>query len=247
MNIPVSNLTMKETIDVIDENIRQQKHLHHVVINAGKVVSMQKDTELLENVTASDILDADGQAIVWACRFLGLDISERVTGIDLMIHLLGLAFRKKYKCYFFGAKEKIVKQVVDKVSKEYSPEIIAGYRNGYYDSEEEYSIAEEIAKSGAQILFVAITSPKKENFLANYKEALSKINFIMGVGGSFDVLAGFTKRAPKWMQKTGLEWFFRLAQEPKRMWKRYLIGNFTFILLVLKYKVRMFTSANKLL
>ncbi len=236
LNIPVSALTMQETIDVIDEHIGQKKQLHHVVINAGKVVSMQKDPVLFRNVVSSDIINADGQSIVWACRFLGLRIPERVAGIDLMINLLSLAYRKKYKCFFFGAEERIVKQVVEKVSREYSPEIIAGYRNGYYNEEEETSIAEQITKSGAQILFVAITSPKKEEFLMKNKALLSHVNFFMGVGGSFDVFAGFTKRAPRWMQNAGLEWFARFIQEPRRMWRRYLIGNSKFIALVLKAK-----------
>ena len=109
-----------------------------------------------------------------------------------------------------------------------------GYRNGYFTKEEEPFIAQEIADSGAQLLFVAISSPTKENFLYQYKNELSAVNFIMGVGGSFDVVAGLTKRAPLWMQKAGLEWFYRFIQEPKRMWKRYLVGNSKFIYLVLK-------------
>ena len=124
-----------------------------------------------------------------------------------------------------------------KYSVKYSPSIIAGYRNGYFTKQEEEHIANTIAQSGANILFVAISSPTKENFLYNNKEILKSINFIMGVGGSFDVVAGKIKRAPYWMQKTGLEWFYRLIQEPKRMWKRYLIGNFKFVQLVIKERL----------
>ena len=133
--------------------------------------------------------------------------------------------KKDTQFSFLGLKKKY--------SEIYSPSIIAGYRNGYYTQQEEKEIAEQITNSGANILFVAISSPKKENFLYNYKTILVKVNFIMGVGGSFDVVAGKVKRAPLWMQKTGLEWFYRFAQEPKRMWKRYLIGNYEFIRLVL--------------
>jgi N-acetylglucosaminyldiphosphoundecaprenol N-acetyl-beta-D-mannosaminyltransferase len=238
LNIPVHSLTMQETLAVIDEYISSGRQLHHVVINAGKVVSMQKDPLLYKNVVSSDLINADGQAIVWASRFLGLPLPERVTGIDLMMNLLELAYRKKYKCFFFGAREEIVRTVIEKVSAQYSPEIIAGYRNGYFDEKDESLIADQIAESGAQMLFVAITSPKKENFLAKYQANLEKVNLIMGVGGSFDVLAGLTKRAPVWMQNAGLEWFYRLVQEPGRMWKRYLIGNLSFIRLVLKMKFR---------
>src|SRR5690606_39144283 len=186
------------------------------------------DPELHKSVTEATLINADGQAVVWAAKFLGQPLPERVAGIDLMENLVKLAYEKKYSIFFFGAKEDIVKSVVDKYSKSFSPSIIAGYRNGYYTSEEEESIANQISSSGANILFVAITSPKKEKFLYKYREVLSKVNFIMGVGGSFDVVAGKVKRAPIWMQKIGLEWFYRFAQEPKRMWKRYLFGNYTF-------------------
>ena len=118
----------------------------------------------------------------------------------------------------------------------YSPNIIAGYRNGYYTNEDESAIVNQIKESGTQLLFVAITSPKKEIFLNKYKLELRKVFFTMGVGGTFDVIAGITKRAPRWMQDIGLEWFYRFSQEPKRMWKRYLIGNSKFIVMVLKEK-----------
>ena len=123
---------------------------------------------------------------------------------------------------------------MDNYTKQYSSDIIAGYRNGYFNKQEETSIAKQISNSGAHILFVAISSPTKENFLYQNKDLLKEVKFFMGVGGSFDVVSGKVNRAPLWMQKVGLEWFYRLAQEPKRMWKRYLIGNSKFIWLVLK-------------
>ena len=125
-----------------------------------------------------------------------------------------------------------------KFSNKYSPDIVAGYRNGYFKKSEEQKIAMQISESKANILFVAISSPTKENFLYENKLLLQNVNFIMGVGGSFDVVAGKVKRAPYWMQKIGMEWFFRLAQEPRRMWKRYFIGNTKFIILVFKEKFR---------
>jgi len=164
-------------------------------------------------------------------------LPERVAGIDLMEELVKLASDKGYRLFFLGAKEEIVKSVVDIYSKKYGHKIIAGYRNGYFKKEDEANIAQQIADSNADILFVAISSPKKEIFLNTYKH-LIKTPFIMGVGGSFDVISGFVKRAPKWMQDWGLEWFYRTMQEPRRMWKRYLFGNSTFIYLVLKEKVK---------
>lgn len=234
LNTYIQNLSMDETINEISNTIESGKQIHHVVVNAGKIVAMQKDLQLRRSVNESDLINADGQAVVWASRILGKPLKERVAGIDLMINLIEIAHKKNYKVFFLGAKEEIVKKVVDKYSKEYSPEIIAGYRNGYFKKEEEEIIAKQISESGADILFVAITSPKKENFLYENKKALKDVNFIMGVGGSFDVVAGKVKRAPIWMQNAGLEWLYRLLQEPKRMWKRYVIGNTKFIILVIK-------------
>ncbi|HLW33071.1 MAG TPA: WecB/TagA/CpsF family glycosyltransferase [Aequorivita sp.] len=234
LNTTIDNLSMQETLAVVEEKIRAGEQLHHVVVNAGKIVSMQKDKELRNSVEQSHIINADGQAVVWASKFLGKPLKERVAGIDFMANLVEMAHKNKYKIFLFGAKEDVVKAVVDKYSELFSPEIIAGYRNGYFSLSEEEEIAHQIANSGTQMLFVAITSPIKENFLYRHREILKNVNLIMGVGGSFDVVAGKTKRAPTWMQKAGLEWFYRFAQEPRRMWKRYLVGNSKFILLVLK-------------
>jgi len=238
LGIPVDALSINDTIDRIDKAIESNQRINHVVINAGKVVSMQKDKELYESVLSCDIINADGQSIVWAARFLGKYLPGRVTGIDLMQNLVHLAAIKQYKCFFFGAREEVLRQVVSIYTDKYGPSIIGGFRNGYFTEEEEPEIAKQIASSGAQLLFVAITSPRKENFLYANREVLSDVNFTMGVGGSFDVIAGITKRAPIWMQNIGLEWFYRFAQEPRRMWRRYLIGNSKFIWYIIKEKMR---------
>ncbi|MCK0191664.1 WecB/TagA/CpsF family glycosyltransferase [Arenibacter sp. F20364] len=234
LNTSIHNLSMQETLEIVDNSISQGKQLHHVVVNAGKIVAMQKDLQLRKSVNESDLINADGQAVVWASKVLGKPLKERVAGIDLMENLVKLAHQKNYKIFFFGAQEEVVKKVVDTYTNQFSPNIIAGYRNGYFKKNDEQSIAQEIGKSGANILFVAISSPTKENFLYENKALLQKINFVMGVGGSFDVIAGKVKRAPLWMQKSGLEWFFRFSQEPKRMWKRYLVGNSKFVRLVIR-------------
>ena len=238
LNTSIHNLTMQETLQHIEGVIEAKQQLHHVVVNAGKIVAMQTDLELRKSVNESDLINADGQAVVWASKILNKPLKERVAGIDLMTNLVDLSAKKNYKIFFLGAKEEIVKKVVDNYSKQYNPNIIAGYRNGYFKKEEEQDIAKQISESGANILFVAISSPKKENFLYQNKNLLNGVNFIMGVGGSFDVVSGLVKRAPVWMQNAGLEWFYRFAQEPKRMWKRYLVGNSKFISLVLKEKFK---------
>ena len=234
LNIPIDAITMQETLRKVENTIVLKKQIHHTVVNAGKVVLMQRDKELEKSVLEADIINADGQAIVWAANLLGHRLSERVSGIDLMEELVKRSFEKGYKCFFFGASEEVVTKLINIYKEQYSEDIIAGYRNGYFKKEDEDKIALQIAESGANILFVAITSPKKEIFLNTYKNNLQNVNFIMGVGGSFDVISGKVKRAPLWMQNIGLEWFYRFLQEPKRMWKRYLVGNTKFIYLVLR-------------
>ncbi len=233
-NIPIDCLTMQETLKFIISAIKKRKQLHHIVVNAGKIVAMQKDPEFFKSVINSDIINADGQAVIWASEFLNNPLPERVAGIDLMQNLVKIAAKEKFKIFLFGAKEEIVSKIAKKYQKLYSDDLIAGYRNGYFDKSEEENIAKQIARSKANLLFVAISSPVKENFLNKYKKTFKNVNFIMGVGGSFDVIAGKVKRAPVWMQKAGLEWFYRFLQEPRRMWKRYLLGNLEFVRLVLK-------------
>jgi len=238
LGIPLDALTMQDTINTIDLAIAANRHISQVSLNAGKLVSMQKDKELFRSVVSSDIINADGQSIVWAARLFNQILPERVAGCDLMQNLVELANERKYKCFFFGAKEEIVKIVVEKYIQKFGPEIIGGYRNGYFTKEEEPLIAKQIAESGSKVLFVALSSPKKENFLFQYRKVLESVNFTMGVGGTFDILAGLTKRAPQWMQRIGMEWVYRFLQEPERMWRRYLIGNSIFIYLVLKEKFK---------
>ena len=124
--------------------------------------------------------------------------------------------------------------MVDKYSKEYSADIIAGYHHGYFTKAEEKKVVESIKESNANMIFVGISSPKKERFINTYKDQLESVRFLMGVGGSFDVIAGCKKRAPKLLQNIGCEWLWRFAQEPLRLFRRYTVGNFKFICLVAK-------------
>ena len=233
-NIEIDALSMSQTLDIVEDAVANDKHIHHTVVNAGKIVLMQEDKELEKSVNEADLINADGQAVVWASKMLGSPLPERVSGIDLMEKLVKRSFEKGYRCYFLGAEEDVVSNLITLYKKKYSNNVLAGYRNGYFKKSDEKRIAKVISQSNANILFVAITSPKKEIFLNTYKKELKNINFIMGVGGSFDVIAGKVNRAPKWMQDIGFEWLYRVIQEPRRMFMRYLVGNTKFIYLVLK-------------
>ena len=238
LNIPIDAITMKQTLNSIDNAITLNKQIVHSAINAGKVVVMQTDKNLEKSVLNSDLINADGQSIVLAARFLGEKIPERVTGIDLMQELVKMAKQKGYKCYFLGAEKDVLKKMINTYLNEYSSDIIAGYQHGYYKKEKEEEIVNCIKESRPNILFVGMSSPKKEIFIDKYKDQLRSVSFLMGVGGSFDVIAGYKMRAPKLLQNIGCEWLWRFALEPIRLFKRYTIGTLKFISLVINERMK---------
>jgi len=227
MGAKIDALTMQETLDHVSEVIRTRQHVQHVVVNVAKLMTMRRDRKLREIVNNSDLINADGAGVVLGARLLGINIPERVAGIDLMNRLVELASRHDYRIFFLGAEEGIVRDVLSHYRNLFPNLQICGYQNGYFSSEEEATVAQKIRQAKPDILFVAMSSPKKEKFISQYKEQMN-VPFVMGVGGSFDVVAGKVKRAPAWMQSYGMEWFYRLVQEPGRMWKRYLVTNIEF-------------------
>lgn len=232
----VHTASMSETVAAIDNRIKSGEFTQHAVVNVAKLVNMQADRELRDSVLGCDIINIDGMGVVWAARFLGLDVSERVAGIDLFDKLISLSARKKYPVFLLGAESSVVHKTAEILRTQHIDLNIVGCHHGYFWNDEE-AIVREIKDSGAKLLFVAITSPKKENFINKWKNRLG-VQFVMGVGGTFDIIAGKTKRAPVWMQEYGLEWFYRIVQEPGRMWKRYLVTNVKFACLLLAEKIK---------
>lgn len=220
LGLPVDDLTMDETLAAVDDMIATRRVHQHVVVNVAKVVQAQRDPGLREVIAACDLVNVDGQPIVWASRLLGTPLRERVAGIDLMLRLIERADERGYRIFLLGAREDVVSAVAERIGTEHPGAVVAGRRNGYWAAEEEADVVAGIAAARPDILFVAISSPAKERFLARWKDTIDA-PFVMGVGGSFDVYAGRVRRAPRWMQRVGLEWFFRVTQEPGRMWRRY--------------------------
>lgn len=237
MNTYVNVVSMDETIRRVEKIIEKGKPTQHVVINASKVNLMEDDPELRRIVNSCPLINADGASIVWAAKKFGVPLKERVTGCDLFQELVRVASEKGYKIYLFGAKEEVVTKVKAIYEEQYPGIQIVGYRNGYFTEADESEIVKNMAESGADMMFVAFSSPKKEYWVNKYIDQLN-IPFVMGVGGSFDIVAGVTERAPKWWQDHGLEWLYRFIQEPRRMWRRYIIGNAKFVGLTYKYKFK---------
>lgn len=223
---PLDLLTMGQTVEACVDLIEARKPAQHVVVNAGKYVLMADDERLRDIVGRCALVNADGMSVVWAGRILGLPVPERVAGIDLMEELLSVAEARRYPVYLLGATESVLSSCLEHLRLAHPGLVVAGARHGYFENDQ--AVANEIAASGARLLFVGMPTPRKEFFLDEQLDALGGL-LAVGVGGSFDVLAGLTKRAPIWMQRSGLEWLYRFAQEPRRMWRRYIIGNARFL------------------
>lgn len=207
------------------------------VLNAAKVVKLQRDDLLRESMLRCDVLVADGQAVVWAGKVVGQPLPERVAGIDLFEALLALADREGHRVFLLGARREVLDRVVTVIGDRWPGVVVAGHRDGYFAHEQSGEVAAEIAGSGADMLFLGMSTPRKEIFLGTYADALG-VPVLHGVGGSFDVLAGITRRAPLGWQRCGMEWAYRLIQEPRRMWRRYLTTNTLFLWALARERVR---------
>ena len=225
--------TMEEAISTMEKAMVEKRRLHHVVVNVAKLVNLQSDAMLRTDVIESDLVNIDGMGVVWGARLCGIPVPERVAGIDLMQTLMTRCEQKGFSCYFLGARQDVLERALERIRLDYPNLIIAGSRNGYFNNDEEEGIVEEIRKTKPDCLFIGISSPTKERFLRMYRDRLGA-SILMGVGGSIDVIAGHVQRAPGWMQRSGLEWFYRVVQEPRRMWKRYLFTNTKFLSLLLR-------------
>ena len=228
--------SMVDTVSLIRSNLNSKKFTQHVVVNVAKIINTRNNKQLLTSISSCDIINIDGMGVIFGARFLGYKIPDRVAGVDLFHELLAMSASNKFSVYLLGATSEVVTKTAAIVEAQYPDLKIAGYHHGYFWDDEE-KMVERIRSANAQLLFVAITSPKKENFINRWKDQLG-VNFVMGVGGTFDVVAGKVKRAPLWMQNYGLEWLYRVIQEPGRMWKRYLTTNlqFAWLLMIEKYK-----------
>jgi len=224
--------TMEETVCTIRKRLEGGLFTQQVVVSAGKLVNMQSDPALAESVLSCDIINIDGAGVVVTGRMLGLNIPERVTGTDLFLHLLAMAEQYHHSVYLLGAEDEIIEEAVCRIRRDYPQLEIVGYHHGYFWDNEE-AVVQDISASGAEMLFVGISSPEKENFIHKWNTEFG-VCFVMGVGGTFDVVAGKVKRAPMWMQDYAMEWLHRVIQEPRRLWKRYLISNSKFLWMILK-------------
>jgi N-acetylglucosaminyldiphosphoundecaprenol N-acetyl-beta-D-mannosaminyltransferase len=223
----VDVLTMRETVELARAAMRERCRLQHVALNVAKFVNMRSDRVLHSDVIASDVIGIDGMGIVLALRLLGIPVKERVAGIDLFWEVLGVCARDGFRPFLLGATPVVLHRAAEAIGAHFPSLQLAGSRDGYFRPDQETEVVQQIIDSKADCLFIAMPTPAKERFLSAYRDRLG-VPFVMGVGGSLDVIAGHVRRAPPMMQSMGLEWLYRIYQEPRRMWWRYVRTNTLF-------------------
>ena len=231
LNSGFAPLTLDATVDRIVERIQAGQRGYLCTVNVAILMMMRDDPRLQRFVENAALVVADGQPLIWSARMLRRPLPERVTGVDLVERLCERAAREGLGVYLLGAKKDVVDTLAAKLRDRYPGLVLAGVADGYFGDGESEARARAVAASGAKILVVAMGVPRQEHFIEEYWDRLG-VSFAIGVGGSFDVLAGLRKRAPEIVQRVGMEWAFRLVQEPRRLWKRYLLTNARFVSLM---------------
>ncbi|SHE75274.1 N-acetylmannosaminyltransferase [Thermoanaerobacter uzonensis DSM 18761] len=236
--VPIDRVTMKQAVEIL-KNFLQEDRLHIVATPNAEIVMMaQKDKEYMEILNNTDLNVPDGSGIVFASKVFKNPLSERVAGFDLMMEFIKDISSRNIKIYLLGSAPQIAEQARVNLEKLYPSVKIVGTHHGYFTDEEENKIIEEINNKGAEVLFVALGAPKQEKWIYKNRNKL-KVKIAMGVGGSFDVIAGKAKRAPYLYRKLGLEWLYRLIKEPWRYKRMMALPKFALKVLLHKGKVDM--------
>ena len=225
LGCPVDLYTSGHLLGALDEAIAVKSGARTIhFVNGNKIAKAHEDASMREILWRGDYVLTDGQPLLPMARMLGIHIPERIDGIGLMHRLLALSDRNRYRVYLLGARQDVLDKCLEVIRQLYPGAEIAGSRNGYFQPAHVPAIVEQINAANADILFIGIASPVKEVFADQWKSHL-RVGVIQGVGGSFDVIAGLVPRAPLWMQRSGLEWLFRVLKEPRRMFWRYATTN----------------------
>lgn len=233
----VSRYNLAETMAEFSRAIEEKSKLRIAVTPVNCLLWARRNSDLNEIYNSADIVTADGVPVVWASRLLKQPIRGRVTGLDLLPAFSEIAAQNGYSFFFLGAAEGVADQLAEKLKTAYPALTIAGtwsppFRDQFTE-EENSEMIDRINRSGADVLWVSLTAPKQDFWIARHFDKLN-VSVAIGVGAAFDVVAGNISRSPEWMQQYGLEWLYRLMKEPGRLWRRYLVEAPQFIPLILK-------------
>ncbi|KGP92418.1 N-acetylmannosaminyltransferase [Pontibacillus chungwhensis BH030062] len=225
MGVEVSPLSYDEITDQLKTRVQAGEQSTIIAVNPEKIMKAQEDATLRDLINGSTFQIPDGVGVLLASRLKGGQVRSRVTGVDMMDHLLKLSADQGYRVFFYGAKEEVVSKAIENIQAKYPAMQVAGYDNGYVQDQE--ALIEKIQGSKADVMFIALGSPKQELWIRENKDRLP-VKVFQGVGGSFDVFAGHVKRAPAPFRKVGMEWFYRLATDPKRFKRQLALPKFLF-------------------
>lgn len=234
--VKIAVINLQKTCQVIEDWIAARIKTYVCIAPVATIVSSQKNKKYRQIVNASGMNAPDGMPLVWLGKMKGHKGIERTYGPDLILKFCELNHKKGYKHYFYGATLETNQLLMSKLHKRFPDLNIVGYYSPPFRGaceKEDVSVLEQINKVNPDILWVGLGSPKQDYWMYDHRHSLD-VPVMVGVGAAFDFLAGVKKQAPVWMQRCGLEWFFRLCSEPKRLWKRYLVGNAKFIYWVLR-------------
>ena len=230
LGVPVDCVTMEQALDWAESMIKGHHPCTILAVNPEKVMRAQQDGNLLAQLRAADLLIPDGIGIVLAARLLGLGHAERVPGAELMPKLCERAVSKGYTVFLFGASEEVNQQAVAVLRERYPGIRIVGSQHGYVKDEDMPAVVTSINACQPDLLFVALGSPHQELWMARYLPQLT-VKVCQGVGGTFDVIAGHVRRAPKFFRSLHLEWFYRLASNPRRIRRQTALPIFAYRIL----------------
>ncbi len=233
LGCPFDAITEDATVEQVFEwkNARDGVSHHIITVNVAILMMAKDDPKLANAIDKADLVVVDGKPLVWTSRWLGSAVPEKVSGVDLMRRLLAEGNRRGLSIFLLGTTQERL-DVLERVIRAQYPNVtIAGTRNGYFKQPDYAAVTRQIRESHADLLLVGMPAPFKEIWCEEHRDELATPT-ILGVGGAFDVMAGFVPRAPRVMQEAGLEWFWRLAMEPRKLWKRYLVTNSAFLALL---------------
>lgn len=237
LGCPMDAIGRQELLAELCARLERRQPTTILFANVAKLVWVRRDPELRRALAQADFVLADGQPLVWVSRLLGQPLPERIAGIDLMEEMLAAAAEKGWRVFFLGAQESVLRQAIMNLKERHAGLIVAGVQHGYFTAAETERVLERINQSEADLLLVGLDSPQKELWLTRYGARL-KVPVRQAVGGSFEIAAGRRRRAPTWMRRMGLEWLYRLLQDPLHLGWRYLYTNTVFLLLITQALLR---------
>lgn len=223
--IRFSKLNMQDTVNLLTECIEQRQPTQVITGNPIMVMTALEQSHFHDVMAGADLVVPDGTGVVWAASHIGQPVAERVPGFDLMHHLFEEGHVRGWRVFLLGTSQETIEKTADILQQQYPGLTIAGYRNGFFGPDEDEEVIRQIRDCAPDMLFVARAVDNQEPWIAKHKRALH-VPVMMGVGGSFDVIAGVLKRAPKLFQKLRLEWLYRLLQQPSRYRRMFALPKF---------------------